>query len=92
MIVLCFVWGPDNGALYSRLGLPFVMGTTGGDRERLTEDARQSGVYALIAPNMGKQVGQSQVHIAVTICPVLETTLMHLIIPVSVETLTYVAM
>ena len=31
------------------------MGTTGGDREKLAEDVRRAGVYAVIAPNMGKQ-------------------------------------
>ncbi len=32
------------------------MGTTGGDREKLTKDVHDSGVYAVIAPQMGKQV------------------------------------
>lgn len=32
------------------------MGTTGGDREKLVEDVKAAGVYAVIAPNMGKQV------------------------------------
>ena len=32
------------------------MGTTGGDREKLLEDVEHSGVYAVIAPQMGKQV------------------------------------
>ncbi|CAD7704983.1 unnamed protein product [Ostreobium quekettii] len=45
-----------NALLYTSLGIPFVMGTTGGDRQKLMEDVVQSGVYALIAPNMGKQV------------------------------------
>lgn len=32
------------------------MGTTGGDREKLLRDVEESGVYAVIAPNMGKQI------------------------------------
>ena len=46
----------DNARFYSHNNLPFVMGTTGGDREQLMEDTRRSGVYAVIAPQMGKQV------------------------------------
>lgn len=32
------------------------MGTTGGDREQLLNDVAAAGVYAVIAPNMGKQI------------------------------------
>ena len=32
------------------------MGTTGGDRDALVADARAAGCYAVIAPQMGKQV------------------------------------
>lgn len=32
------------------------MGTTGGDRDKLMEDVLKSGVYSVIAPQMGKQV------------------------------------
>ncbi|GMH40065.1 hypothetical protein BSKO_07969 [Bryopsis sp. KO-2023] len=46
----------ENGLLYSNLGLNFVMGTTGGDREKLKADVKESGVHAVIAPQMGKQV------------------------------------
>jgi len=35
------------------------MGTTGGDREQLVADAEAAGTYAVIAPNMGKQVGKT---------------------------------
>lgn len=42
--------------LYGELGLNFVMGTTGGDREKLIKDVGASDVYAVIAPQMGKQV------------------------------------
>lgn len=48
-----------NAKFYCSRGLPFVMGTTGGDREMLVEDVLKAGVYAVIAPQMGKQVGFS---------------------------------
>ncbi|KAA8522740.1 hypothetical protein F0562_009098 [Nyssa sinensis] len=46
----------DNAELYSKVGVPFVMGTTGGDRERLYKTVEDSKVYAVISPQMGKQV------------------------------------
>jgi 4-hydroxy-tetrahydrodipicolinate reductase len=46
----------DNAAWYCAHGLPFVMGTTGGDRAALMEVTRDSGTYAVIAPNMAKQI------------------------------------
>ena len=46
----------DNALFYCENGVPFVMGTTGGDRARLLEDVRRSGNWAVIAPQMGKQV------------------------------------
>jgi len=46
----------DNAAFYGENQIPFVMGTTGGDREKLIEDTIASGTYAVIAPQMGKQV------------------------------------
>ncbi|KAK4379020.1 hypothetical protein RND71_000882 [Anisodus tanguticus] len=46
----------DNAELYSKVGVPFVMGTTGGDREKLYKTAVDSKVYAVISPQMGKQV------------------------------------
>ena len=49
--------------LYGELGLNFVMGTTGGDREKLMKDVHASGVYALIAPQMGKQVTEIVQHV-----------------------------
>lgn len=45
-----------NAAFYCEQGLPFVMGTTGGDRQQLAETVEQSGISAVIAPNMAKQV------------------------------------
>ena len=56
IILLCFILFPDNANFYCENGLPFVMGTTGGDRTKLMEDVEKSGVYAVIAPNMGKQI------------------------------------
>lgn len=46
----------DNAEFYCRNSVPFVMGTTGGDREALLRDTKASGNYAVIAPNMGKQI------------------------------------
>lgn len=46
----------ENAEFYCRRGLPFVMGTTGGDRDKLFKSIHDSGVYAVIAPQMGKQV------------------------------------
>jgi 4-hydroxy-tetrahydrodipicolinate reductase len=45
-----------NADFYCRHGLPFVMGTTGGDRQRLEETVVSSAVSAVIAPNMAKQI------------------------------------
>jgi 4-hydroxy-tetrahydrodipicolinate reductase len=46
----------DNADFYCRRRLPFVMGTTGGDREKLIQTVRDSTVCAVIAPNMAKQI------------------------------------
>ncbi|KAK6940073.1 Dihydrodipicolinate reductase, C-terminal, partial [Dillenia turbinata] len=46
----------DNAELYCKVGVPFVMGTTGGDRVRLYKTVDDSKVYAVISPQMGKQV------------------------------------
>ncbi|KAM0876756.1 hypothetical protein ACQ4PT_035970 [Festuca glaucescens] len=45
-----------NAELYCKLGLPFVMGTTGGDRQLLNKTVQDANVYAVISPQMGKQV------------------------------------
>ncbi|KMQ49600.1 4-hydroxy-tetrahydrodipicolinate reductase [Chitinispirillum alkaliphilum] len=44
-----------NAEFYIRESLPFVMGTTGGDREKLMQDVKDAGLCAVIAPNMAKQ-------------------------------------
>ncbi|KAJ0921302.1 putative 4-hydroxy-tetrahydrodipicolinate reductase [Helianthus annuus] len=46
----------DNAELYCKAGVPFVMGTTGGDRDRLYKTVEDAGIYAVISPQMGKQV------------------------------------
>jgi 4-hydroxy-tetrahydrodipicolinate reductase len=45
-----------NAEFYCRHHLPFVMGTTGGDRAALEETVRRSDIAAVIAPNMAKQI------------------------------------
>lgn len=45
-----------NAEFYVEHGIPFVMGTTGGDREALEAVVNLSGVPAVIAPNMAKQI------------------------------------
>jgi hypothetical protein len=46
----------ENAEFYCANALPFVMGTTGGDREALLASVAAAGRYAVIAPNMGKQI------------------------------------
>jgi dihydrodipicolinate reductase len=46
----------SNAAFYCTHQVPFVMGTTGGDREALMNDTRNAQNFAVIAPQMGKQV------------------------------------
>ncbi|GBC62641.1 dihydrodipicolinate reductase [Desulfonema ishimotonii] len=45
-----------NAEFYCACGLPFVMGTTGGDREALAAGVMASEISAIIAPNMAKQI------------------------------------
>ena len=54
----------NNADFYCRCRLPFVMGTTGGDRKRLTETVKNSVVAAVIAPNMGLQIVGFQAMVA----------------------------
>ncbi len=46
----------DNADFYCSNHLPFVMGTTGGDRVRLEKTVQSSKTAAVIAPNMAKQI------------------------------------
>ncbi|MCD4693792.1 dihydrodipicolinate reductase, partial [bacterium] len=45
-----------NVSLYCQLGLPFVLGTTGGDRSFLESNVKESETSAVIAPNMAPQI------------------------------------
>jgi len=45
-----------NAELYCKHQIPFVMGTTGGDRKKLEEVVKNSEISAVIAPNMAKQI------------------------------------
>lgn len=45
-----------NAEFYVAQKLPFVMGTTGGDRTKLLDDVNSAGHFAVIAPNMAKQI------------------------------------
>jgi 4-hydroxy-tetrahydrodipicolinate reductase len=45
-----------NALFYVENKLPFVMGTTGGDREKLLADVEAANHFAVIAPNMAKQI------------------------------------
>mmetsp|Transcript_11040 Transcript_11040/g.16707 ORF Transcript_11040/g.16707 Transcript_11040/m.16707 type:complete len:332 (+) Transcript_11040:193-1188(+) len=45
-----------NAKFYAEKKIPFVMGTTGGDREQLMKDMEDASASAVIAPNMGKQI------------------------------------
>jgi 4-hydroxy-tetrahydrodipicolinate reductase len=46
----------DNARFYCQQQLPFVMGTTGGDRDLLVDCVANSSIAAVIAPNMAKQI------------------------------------
>lgn len=45
-----------NAEFYCSHNLPFVMGTTGGDRQQLLDTVCASSTSAVIAPNMAKQI------------------------------------
>jgi 4-hydroxy-tetrahydrodipicolinate reductase len=45
-----------NARFYIHHHIPFVMGTTGGDRQKLETEVSQGNVPAVIAPNMAKQI------------------------------------
>ena len=46
----------SNARFYCEHNLPFVMGTTGGDRKLLEDTVAKSSIPAVIAPNMAKQI------------------------------------
>ncbi len=45
-----------NARFYVKNQIPFVMGTTGGDRKQLEADVQRGSTMAVIAPNMAKQI------------------------------------
>lgn len=45
-----------NAEFYCQYHLPFVMGTTGGDRKAMENTVMASSVSAVISPNMAKQI------------------------------------
>lgn len=45
-----------NVEFYCKRKIPFVLGTTGGNRDRLAEIVAQSDICAVIAPNMASQI------------------------------------
>ncbi len=46
----------ENVDFYCQRGLNFVMGTTGGNLNLISEKVRESGLCAVIAPNMAKKI------------------------------------
>lgn len=46
----------SNAEFYCKHNLPFVMGTTGGDRDLLADTVTASSIPAVIAPNMAQQI------------------------------------
>lgn len=46
----------SNALFYTKNHIPFVMGTTGGDREQLEQVVKNASTPAVIAPNMAKQI------------------------------------
>jgi len=46
----------DNASFYCENDIPFVMGTTGGDRQLLIDTVTGSAIAAVIAPNMATQI------------------------------------
>lgn len=45
-----------NAELFCKVGIPFVMGTTGGDRKALLRAVKESGVPAVVSPNMSPAI------------------------------------
>jgi 4-hydroxy-tetrahydrodipicolinate reductase len=46
----------SNAELYCEAGIPFVMGTTGGDRQKLKETVEKSNISAVIAANFSDPI------------------------------------
>jgi len=45
-----------NVDFYTKMKLPFVLGTTGGDMDYITKKVNESGLNAVVAPNMAKPI------------------------------------
>lgn len=56
MVHVCVCACADNAQFYADNGVSFVMGTTGGDTAAVAAAAEAGGVYAIVSPQMGKQV------------------------------------
>jgi len=54
-LLRCHVFA-GNAKFYAENGVSFVMGTTGGDPAVVAAAAEAAGVYAVVSPQMGKQV------------------------------------
>ncbi len=54
----------SNARFYTQNNIPFVMGTTGGNRDKLEETVNQGSIPAVIAPNMAKQIVGFQAMVA----------------------------
>ena len=46
----------SNALFYTQNKIPFVMGTTGGDRKKLEQVVKNASTPAVVAPNMAKQI------------------------------------
>lgn len=46
----------ENVSFYTENKIPFVLGTTGGDLEFITEKVKAAGLTAVVAPNMAKEI------------------------------------
>lgn len=45
-----------NANLYCEVGIPFIMGTTGGERQKLIDIIKKSDISAVVATNMAPQI------------------------------------
>jgi len=52
-----------NTLNYTQLGIPFVMGTTGGNRVAIEDLIRNSNISAVLAPNMNVEIVERQIEI-----------------------------
>jgi len=52
-----------NAELYCKCKIPFVMGTTGGDRKALERVVIDSGNIAVISPNMAREVAEFEINL-----------------------------